>query len=133
MVGPGGDHQAPGPGVQPPEHGPRQQKALAHRPPGRHDRDRAPGDRLANLDLLRPEPAAEDLFLKPRGIVAARLEQHPHRPQLRRQLRDRREQSAAALDLSPRPGPRPARRRRTEHLREDLRVVIQKAVRDRHP
>src|SRR5271168_2751777 len=64
MVGPGGDHQAHRPGVKPPEHDPRQEKALAHRPPGRHDGDRAPRNRPANLDLLGPEPAAEDLLLK---------------------------------------------------------------------
>ena len=82
MVGPGGDHQAHRPGVEPPEHGPRQQKALAHRPPGRHHRDRAPCDRVADRDLLRPEPAAEHLLVEPRGVVAAGVEQRPDRPQL---------------------------------------------------
>src|ERR1700722_14077914 len=77
MVGPGGDDDAHGPGVEPPEDAPRQQKAPAHRPSGRHLRDRAPGDRMATRDLLRPELPAEHFLMEPRGVVPAGVEQLP--------------------------------------------------------
>ncbi len=79
MVGAGRDYQASGPGVEPPEDEARQEEALAHRSARGDDGDRAPRNRLANLDLLRPEPAPQDLLLKPRGIVAASLQHAPAR------------------------------------------------------
>ncbi len=89
MVGPGGDHQAHRPGIEPPEHRPRQQKALTYRPPRRHHRDRTLGDRPANLHLLPPELASEHL---------------------RETARDRRGRPRAApgSDAPPGPAPRPA-------------------------